>query len=185
MTDWNERYSVEEDKELRKPASSLVELFSQKGRGRALDIACGDGRNAIFLASQGYEVTAVDSSEVAITRARKLAKESSVNVGFICADLETCEIEESSYDLIICYYYLQRSIISAMKKGLKKNGVIIFETYTIGQRDIGRPRNKDFLLNPNELLGLFNEMHVKYYREGIFLEEGMKKAIATIVCGKA
>ncbi len=184
MADWDTRYTREEHDQLRQPSGSLVELLPKISKGRALDIACGDGRNAIFLAKQGFQVTAVDYSDVAIGKAKKIAMESGVEIDFICADLGKYNICESSYDLIISFYYLQKSLIDPMKRGLKEKGLIIFETYTINQRDIGRPKNRDFLLAPNELIGLFSDMHISYYREGIFFEKDVGKAIASIACSK-
>ena len=70
--------------------------------------------------------------------------------------------------------------MSHIKKGLKSGGYLIFETYTLEQQEFGPPRNPDFLLGPNELLRLFNDLHIVYYREGV-VEEGRKKAIASLV----
>lgn len=147
-------------------------------RGKALDIACGEGRNALFLEKNGYDVDAIDISSVAIERGAKEAEEE-VRINFIQADLEGYQIPIETYDLIINFNYLQRSLVPAIKRGLKKGGVVVFETYTLEQQAIGHPKNPEFLLKPNELLRLFSDLHIFFYREGIF-EEGGKRAIASL-----
>lgn len=94
--------------------------------GRTLDIACGDGRNAIFLAKQGFDVTIVDYSDVAIGRAEIFAEKSGVEVDFIYTDLEKYDICEASYDLIINFYYLQKSLIDPYKKRSQRKGRYYF-----------------------------------------------------------
>lgn len=164
---------------LRGPNKLLLELFHLLPKGKALDIACGEGRNAIFLAKNGYSVDAIDISGVAIERGKKAAEENNVKVNFIRADLESHQIPAEIYDLIVNFNYLQRTVVPEIKKGLKNGGVVIFETFTLEQQAIGSPKNPDFLLKPNELLKLFEGIHIFYYREGVF-EEERKKAIASL-----
>ena len=180
MQDWNKKQR-EDDGPLKPPAIFLADHLPKLPGGRALDIACGDGRNAIFLAQKGYDVDAVDSSGAAIERGERMAAKARAAVNFIHADLEEFKIAPQSYDLIVNFYYLQRTIIPGIKNGLKKNGVILFETYTVEQRVIGPPNNPDYLLCPNELLKLFDGLHVVFYREGVFDEGGRKKGVASII----
>lgn len=184
MADWDKKYATGEYTSTRRPSKLLLELLPLLPKGKALDIACGEGRNAIFLAKKGYAVDAADISGVAIERGKKRAKKNKVNVNFIQADLEKYRIPAETYDLIVNFNYLQRDIISAIKNGLKKGGVVIFETFTLEQQTIGPPKNPDFLLKPNELLKLFEGMHIFYYREGIF-EEERKKALASLAGKRA
>lgn len=166
------------DSEVRYPSRLLVEHLPSLPKGKALDIACGEGRNAIYLAQHGYDVDAVDISEEAIKMGRESAGDLKVN--FLAADLERFSIPEESYDLIINFNYLQRSLIHSIKSGLKRGGVVIFETYTVEQQAFGKPNNPEFLLKPNELLRMFSDLHIVYYREGV-LEECGKKAVALLV----
>jgi SAM-dependent methyltransferase len=179
MHDWDKRYSSSEDIHLRRPCRLLTELLPQLPKGRVLDIACGEGRNAIFLAKNGYDVDAVDSSCVAIERASSVAEKDGLKVNFIHAKLEEYLISPDTYDIIIDFYYLQRSLAPAIKNGLAKDGVVLFETYTVEQKKIGPPRNPEYLLQPNELLRMFDGLHILFYREGIFEEEG-RRAIASL-----
>ena len=184
MTDWDEKYSEEDDKSQWEPSLILTELISTLPTGMALDVAAGMGRNSFFLAENGYHVDAVDFSETAIVKGKSVAEEKGLPVTFTHVDLASFPLPPESFDLIINFNYLERSLIPSMKRALKKNGGILFETFTIGQKEIGRPNNPDYLLGPNELLDLFGDLYITYYREGIFVERGRKKAVATIVARK-
>ena len=106
-------------------------------RGKALDIAMGEGRNAVFLAKNGFTVDGCDISEIAIKKALDLAKENNVKVRAFVADLETYKLPQNTYDVIACFYYLQRDLVPQMKEALKPGGMIIYETYTIENRERG------------------------------------------------
>lgn len=179
MKEWDKRYLSGEGVQPRRPAWLLTELLPQFPKGKALDIACGEGRNTIFLAKNGYDVDAVDYSRVAIERASKVSEKEGLKVNFIHADLDEYLIPPDTYDLIIDFYYLQRSLIPAIKDGLKKGGVVLFETYTVDQKKIGPPKNPEYLLQSNELLRLFGDLHLFFYREGVFDEEE-RKALASL-----
>jgi SAM-dependent methyltransferase len=155
-------------------------------RGKALDVAAGEGRNTLFLAQHGFNVEAVDISKEGLSKARKLAKVKGVKIKTVLADLDQYPIEKERYDLITDFYFLDRRLIPRIKKGLRKGGRIVFETYLIEHSNICRegPRNPKYLLKPNELLKLFGGFHILFYREGIFREGGKKKAIASLIAEK-
>jgi len=155
-------------------------------KGKALDIATGEGRNAIFLAQHGFDVDAVDISEAGLKKARKLAREGGVKIHTLVADLDAFEIGRDQYDLIGDFYFLKRKMVPKIKKGLRKGGRVIFETYLDEQRHLGMmgPRNPKYLLKPNELLRLFEGFRVLFYREGVFREGGRRKAIASLIAEK-
>ena len=137
-------------------------------RGRALDIATGKGRNAIFLAEHGFDVVAIDVSPVALDEARQRAAGKSLSISWQQADLERIELPEATYDLVVDFNYLQRSLIPQIKAALKPGGHVIFETYLTGQEILGHPKNPAYLLRHNELLELFRDFRVLCYREGKF-----------------
>ena len=143
----------------------------------------GEGRNAVFLAKKGFTVDGCDISEIAIKKALDLAKENNVKVRAFVADLETYKLPQNTYDVIACFYYLQRDLVPQMKEALKPGGMIIYETYTIENRERGfeGPKNKDYLLKPNELLDLFKDFKIIYYRELVL---NNKKAIASLIAKK-
>jgi len=155
-------------------------------RGKALDIATGEGRNAIFLAQHGFDVDAVDISNVGLERTRKLAKEVRVKVRTLHADLDTCQIKEGEYDLITNFYFLKRSLVPKIKRGLKRGGRVVFETYILDHRNLATsgPKQAKYFLKSNELLRLFNRFRILCYREGIFREGGKRKAIASLIAEK-
>ncbi len=155
-------------------------------KGRALDIAAGEGRNALFLAQQGFEVDAVDISQKGLKKAQKLAREKGVKISTFLIDLDQYPIGKEQYDLIANFYFLKRRLVSRIKKGLKKGGKVIFETYLLEHRTLGTggPKQAKYFLKPNELLGLFKDFRVLFYREGIFREGGKRKAVASIIAEK-
>ena len=155
-------------------------------KGKALDIAAGEGRNAVFLAQHGFDVDAVDISEMGLRKARRLAKEMGVKIHTILVDLNTFQIGKNQYDLIADFYFLNRRLIPGIKKGLKKGGRVIFETYLLEQRTLGTggPKQVKYFLKPNELLRLFQDFRILFYREGIYKEDGRRKAIASLIAEK-
>lgn len=150
------------------PAEFLIENIHLLPRGKVLDIAMGDGRNAIYMASMGFNVEGVDISEDAVNAANEHAKMAGVHIVTKVADLEdNYPIEKNTYDVIICFHYLQRSLMGQIKDALKSGGIIVYETFTVDQAQFGKPRNPDHLLKYNELLEYFRDFRCLRYREGI------------------
>ncbi|MFQ5852474.1 MAG: class I SAM-dependent methyltransferase [Candidatus Binatia bacterium] len=171
---WNARHATEHGEQ--GPSVFLKQIIEQSSwriqPGRALDIATGKGRNALFLAKKGFAVEAVDISEVALEQARRLAKGRGLTITFRQVDLNSVELPEAAYDMILNFNFLQRSLIPKIKRALKLGGHIVFETYLIDQRIFGRPKNLAYLLGHNELLEMFRDFRILYYREGKSVEEG-------------
>ena len=164
------------------PAKFLVENIGLLPKGCVLDIAMGDGRNAVYLASLGFEAEGVDISQENIDKALSSAEENGVTIKAHVLDLEKDPyIQPGTYDVIICFRYLQRSLIPYIKHGLRENGVVIYETYTIDQLQFGKPKNPNFLLGRNELLNMFRDFYCLRYHEGIIYD---KKAMAGIIARK-
>jgi tellurite methyltransferase len=136
--------------------------------GKALDLACGTGRNALFLASRGFQVTAIDISPVGLERGCEQAQANSLSIDWQQGDLEALQLPSGEYDLIVNINYLQRSLIPQIQRALKPGGHVIFDTYLIDQQVVGHPKNPDYLLNHNELLEHFRDFRVLLYREGNF-----------------
>ena len=174
MTDLNEN--------IFNSAQFLVENINLLPKGQVLDVAMGSGANAVYLARMGFEVEGVDISAEAVNTALELARKSGVNLKARLADLESnYRIRKSSYDVIICFKYLQRSLIQQMKDGLRTGGMVVYETFIVDQARFGKPKNPDHLLKHNELLDLFRDFRCLRYREGIFES---RKAIASIIAEK-
>ena len=164
------------------PAPFLVENIKLLPKGRALDVAMGAGQNAIYLAKMGFEVEGVDISPEAVSSALALVQKVGVTIRAQVADLESdYYIEKDAYDVIICFNYLQRSLIPQIKDGLRKRGMVVYETFIVDQAQLGKPKNPDYLLKHNELLDMFHDFRCLRYREGIL--EG-PKAITSIIAEK-
>jgi len=169
---WDRAHTSSRDDE--RPSAFLEEVFRQFGgflpRGRALDIACGKGRNALFLARHGFDVTAIDISPVALEIAQSRAVERGLSVSWQQHDLEEIRLGEDCYDMVVNLNYLQRFLFPQIAASLRSGGVVIFETYLIGQEAIGHPKNPAYLLRYNELLNAFRDLRVLWYREGKFTD---------------
>jgi len=156
------------------PAAILQEIVDgdhwSLAPGKALDIATGKGRNALFLASRGFQVTAIDISPVGLAQGRSQAEKLSLPVSWQQADLEDLPLAPARYDLIVNINYLQRSLIAQIIGALRPGGHVIFETYLIDQQTVGHPRSPDHLLAHNELLNHFREFRILLYREGKFAD---------------
>jgi SAM-dependent methyltransferase len=142
---WDERYrrGGHEDQP---PSDLLVRAASLLPPGRALDLACGTGRHAIFLAELGWDVLAVDKSSVAIERLRKRAPAVSARV----EDLEVWMIPPAAFDLILDFLYLDRALFPGIKAGLRPGGVAVIEVRTSGT----------FRVAPGELRTYFEECEI-------------------------
>ena len=183
---WDRRYS--ENQGPHQPAAFLREIFDSDAwelrPGRALDIACGSGRNALFLAGKGFVVTGIDISQIALDRAARRAGEKSLSIVWQKADLELEPLPAAAYDLVVNIDYLERSLIPQIKATLKHGGFLVFETYLMDQQTIGYPKNPNYLLAPNELLDCFRDFRVLYYREGKFMSDGELSFRAAILAQK-
>ncbi|OFZ82917.1 MAG: hypothetical protein A2583_16715, partial [Bdellovibrionales bacterium RIFOXYD1_FULL_53_11] len=151
----------------RDPAQFLKEVVARLPLGRALDIAMSEGRNAVYLAKKGFRVDGVDYSEVALRKAKRLARENHVSVNTINADLSTYTIRPDHYKVIVNINYLQRSLMAQIKKGLKKGGMVVFESWTVEQlkNGSGQRVRRDYLLEKGELKEQFKDFEVLVYRE--------------------
>ncbi len=197
QSDWDAKHRLVAEAPPCEPASIVRELLPLLPVGPALDIACGAGRHALFLAARGQHVTAVDFSGVALdilegrargmrvpVRRRKSLHEAGRSfrggLELIQTDLERTEFPERCYDLIVCIQFLQRSLFPQMTGALRPDGVLLFETYTRAQLEFpGGPRNPAYLLETGELREAFPELSVMFYRE---LRAG--QGIASLVAKK-
>lgn len=166
----------------KEPAEFVKKNVSRLPLGRVLDIAMGEGRNAVFLAKKGFEVEGVDFSPAALRKARRLAREHRVTIKTINADLLKYEIKQNYYDVILNIEFLERSLIPKIKKGLKEGGVIVFENHTVEQikNKGGQSIPRNFLLNRGELKALFSDFEIILYRE---VNDG-KNAMAQLIARK-
>jgi SAM-dependent methyltransferase len=134
---------------------------------RTLDLAAGEGRNSLFLASRGFRVDAVDFSLEGLRRIRQRAIIRNLTVQTVVADLDYFTVSPCCYDLIINFFFLQRNLFESMADGLRHGGLLIFETYTTLHQQLNPERRmrRNFLLEPGELEHAFPALEVLTYRE--------------------
>jgi SAM-dependent methyltransferase len=162
---WNARYAAGEHG-VGAPAAVLVDnMHLLPAQGSALDLACGLGANAIKLAETGLDVSAWDSSDVALDQLRREAGERGLRISLQQRDVIARPPEPESFDVIIVAHFLARNLIPQIVLALRKNGIVLYQTYTRDKPDGIGPRNSDYLLKSNELLQLFRGLTVLYYRE--------------------
>lgn len=159
--------------------------------GIALDLACGLGGNAIYLANQGLETHAWDISQAAIDQLHNYCQshDKDNNVTSIMTDVrdvELCPPGENSFDVICVSYYLYRKLTKEIIAALKPNGLLFYQTFIEEKvSDLG-PKNPEYRLQPNELLTLFAPLHVLAYQEyGVVgdVKKG-RRDVATLVAQK-
>jgi tellurite methyltransferase len=156
MTDWDKRY-LEGEHLNDEPHPLITKIVSSFKPGRALDVACGPGRHAIWLAGRGWVVTGVDSSRIAVELLQGRAGAKGVVIDSITADLEKREfaIEPESYDLIVVCNYLQRDLFPAIRAGTRVGGLMIAIIGMVDDDPKVRPMNSAYLLRPGELRAEF------------------------------
>lgn len=173
---WNEKYRRGAGASA--PAGAVRRFWRHAPGGRALDIAAGTGRNARYLAAQGFRVDAVDISD----RALGGMPDRPPSLRPVCADLASFDIPPETYSLIINIRFLKRRLFPQIIAGLVPGGLLIFESYLAGSGpDYCAPSCRDYLLGPNELLHAFLPLHIRYYREAPLMEGGRPFYAATLV----
>ena len=174
---WNRRYRARSERSASDKESPLADHSDLRdphpflpaqadllpATGRALDIACGLGRNSIWLAGRGFDVTAVDGSSVACEHLDAVAAARSLPIELICRDLERDELPAGPYDAIVNTLYLQRSLAPRIEEILAAGGLLLFATYL--EAGVAGRAAPSFGLKPNELATLFPRLETLHYEE--------------------
>ncbi len=165
--DWDKRYAAVENLWAVRPNRFLVAEVADLSPGRALDLACGEGQNAIWLATLGWQVTGVDYSDVAIEKARARAERDGLTVDFVCADLLEYEPEPASFDLaLLLYFHLPPHelgiVLSRAQTALADGGTMVVlghhrRNLTEG---VGGPSDPSILYTPEEIVGELPELEI-------------------------
>jgi SAM-dependent methyltransferase len=182
VRDWDRRYRLREhaasDLEAG-PTPLLIETAASLKPGRALDLACGAGRNALWLAQHGWEVTAADGAVTAIEFLHSRASNQGLKISAVVADLEKDEfnIEPSRWDLILKLYYLQRDLFEPAKRGVVPGGILISIVH------LNEPGEGDgpFRLRPGQMEKYFSGWEILHLREGKANDPAHRRAVAEIV----
>jgi len=182
---WNARYISGKYAARTHPSALLSAWTDRLPRGRALDVACGLGRNAIHLAANGYDVDAMDISDVALAGARRRADAAGVTINWIEADLEKPDIAPGAYDVIVVARFLDRPLIPRLIDALRPGGHVVYDHHYITPADVDGPSSHRFRARPNELLERFRPLRVLFYEEGITADpDGSRMALARLVACK-
>ena len=187
---WDDRYRDGAYAERRHPTALVAKFAGQLAPGRALDVACGTGRNSLFLAAAGFEVDAVDISAAGLERLRDDAGGGGSRITTFVADLEA-GIPDSvalgtGYDLIVMVRYVNMPLLASLTARLAPGGVLISEQHLKTDEEVVGPRSAAYRLAPNELLDTASDLRVHYYREGIVTDpDGRRAALAQLVASHA
>ena len=184
--DWDQRYREGAHK-WRRPDPFLLAAYRQfiaPGRarpGRALDVAGGVGRHALWLAKRGWRVTIADLSRVGLAEARRRARQAGVKLDLRRRDLRVERLPRGRFDLVVVFFFLERKLFPALARALKPGGILLYKTYTLPQRKLGTggPKDPRFLLKKGELRRAFSGLQVLSYREVVG-----EKAVAELVARK-
>lgn len=163
---WNQRY--QQDQNGAAPQAARVLLDNRHllpATGRAVDIACGRGGNALLLADHGLETLAWDYAEAALTQLTNFAREKQLSISCECRDVVQMPPPADRFDVITLSNFLDRELFPYLIKALRPGGLIFYQTFILERvTDIG-PDNPSYRLAANELLHLFRELRLVYYRE--------------------
>lgn len=181
---WNQRYA-EDSYRKTNPVTLLADWLENIPRGRALDVACGAGRNAILLAQTGFQVDAIDISREGLNKARQTAEEQGLSINWIEHDLDEPYPFESHYDLIIVMWYVDLGLINRLCQCLAPGGYLVCQEHLVtGQEAIG-PAGTDFRVAPGSLREAASGLDVLLYEESIeIVPEGGQLASARLVASK-
>jgi tellurite methyltransferase len=178
LSGWEARYQsagTGEDK----ATPLLVSTLADKVPGKALDLACGSGRNALWLAQAGWQVTAVDGSRSAIAQLREKADKQNLEIETVVADLQSPEftIEPERWDLIAFLFYLQPDLFEAIKSGVRSGGLVIGTVHITfaGEQPTAHR------LRPGELATYFSGWSILHYADGPSTDPAHKRPTSEIV----
>lgn len=181
---WNQRYA-ESSYHKNNPVTLVEDWLPGIPVGRALDVACGAGRNAIFLAQAGYQVDAIDISPVGLSLARKNAENLGLSINWIEQDLDQAYPFDTAYDLIIVMWYVNLELITRLCDCLAPGGYLICEEHLITDQEVIGPTSLNYRVAPGELREAVSGVGVLLYEESIEMNaEGDQVASARVVVRK-
>jgi len=181
---WNQRY-VEDSYHKNNPVTLLEDWLPKLPVGRALDVACGAGRNSVFLAQAGYQVDAIDISPEGLRRAEETAGDQGLSINWIEHDLDEPYQFDSDYDLIIIMWYVNLELITYLCDCLAPGGYLLCEEHLITDQVVIGPSNSNFRVASGALREAIAGLDVLLYQESIeATSEGERFASARVVVKK-
>jgi tellurite methyltransferase len=181
---WDARYRAGAYSERAHPTALLADWLDRLPRGRALDVACGAGRNALYLAAAGYAVDAVDISAEGLERGRAAAAERGVDVSWHCVDLEESPdaLPRGPYDLVVWVRYVNAALWPAVLARLAPGGHVLVEQHLVTNVEVVGPTSAAFRLAPGELARAAAELVTVHDHEGLIVDpDGRAAALAQLI----
>jgi len=187
---WNKRYTAGSFVEHEQPGSFIAQWLPEQPSGRALDVACGAGRNALFLAGAGYRVDALDVSRAGLARGAKRADRLGLDINWIEHDLDDPYPFETTYNLVLLMWYVSLPLVTRLCECLAPGGYLLCEEHLMTDKAVVGPSNPAFRLPADALRSALesasSEVAVCYYDEAIRQDsEGECVASARLVARKA
>lgn len=156
---WDEKWSAYPALD-RRPSSLLIRYQEHLTGGDALDLACGLGQNALWLAEQGYRVTAVDISPVALEAAQAAAQARGLNVNFMQADLDTYTLPQEAFNVVTVFRFLDRRLFPAIEAALRPEGWLFYQTFNVRRLETRPDIAREFLVELGGLAVAFPRLRV-------------------------
>lgn len=181
--DWDDRYRKGFYEGANDPHELLVR-YHHLFAGPTADIAMGSGRDALFLASKGVQVTGLERSWEGLRIARQAAAARGLSIAMVQGDAAGMPFRKGSFRGVIVFYFLLREIAGDIAAVLDRGGILMYETFLRAGSDVDHPRNPAFLLDEGELPALFPRFDLIHYDEGIREHRGRKRATAQLVARK-
>ena len=179
---WNRRYAEGAYADRTQASALLQSWIGNIATGRALDIACGAGRNSLYLAEQGFEVDAVDISGEGLSRARAAARQRGLRLNLIEHDLDQPLALDAAYQLILVIRYVNLPLLQRLTKCLAPGGFLICEQHLVSDADVIGPTNPAYRVSPGQLAAVVKDLHLEYVNEGFVTEpDGRLAALAQVV----
>lgn len=181
---WNQRYA-EDSYHKNNPVELLQDWLPGLPAGKALDVACGAGRNSIFLAQAGFRVDAIDISAEGLHKAGQQAETLGLDINWIEQDLEQAFRFDRDYDLIVVMWYVNLELITRLCDCLAAGGYLLCEEHLITDQDVIGPTSSNYRVAPGALLEAVSGMDVLLYAETIEnASAGERVASARVVAKK-
>lgn len=185
-TRWDARYTAGDWVDVREPAAIVAEAAPDLGSpGVALDLACGAGRNALYLAERGWRVLAVDLSRQGLRRLRRRARDEGFPIQPVQAELPWLGMRPGRVDLVVNTHFLCRPAFPLVRAALKPGGLLLFETYSVHElEELGGDVRRAYCLERGELLDAFGDFDVLLHEEGVFERPEGERGLARLVARK-
>ena len=181
---WDERYRGGAYARRTHPTALLSAWLDRLPRGRALDVACGAGRNALFLAARGHAVDAIDVSAAGLERGRAAAERLGLEIGWHCADLEERPdaLPPGPFDLVVWVRYVNATLWPPLVARLAPGGYALVEQHLETSAEVVGPSGSRFRLAPHALERAAAGLAIVHYQEGLVADpDGRTAALAQLV----